>query len=341
MSDIPPHFGFALAGQQSTPVLLFSSFDWASDLDSEGNPMDFFALQFSGEVHSENIASDLDMAATFAPMAQALQGAFEELYLHFFGAAATQVPIPSSSPPLPMTIGSSKARYHLLSTHAVGGFLGVTHFWIPPMSFIDAEGTWSNPILMVIGAPTTTVDAQPVSCLAVWPESADPEFKLQPGGFPGCSVETDWTILAGTIAAGMHVIPLTGHRTWQEYHELPGHVWCFSGLDACAVGGTSWVCGTTHPTSWSTIVNDANIICSSLPTDALNFEDSTPTDDNTQLCVMSKLLPLPPFHGLPMGQMLPILVLKVLAVPWTLWPLVCPTSLATLSTCGFINGWSW
>jgi hypothetical protein len=94
------------------------------------------------------------------------------------------------------------------------------------MSSVDVEGTWSDPILTVIGAPTTTVDAQPVSRLAVWPNSADPEFKLQPGSFPG-SVETDWTILAGTIAACTHVIPSTGHRTWQEYRELPGHVWFF------------------------------------------------------------------------------------------------------------------
>jgi hypothetical protein len=83
---------------------------------------------------------DLDMAATFAPMAHALQGAFEELYLHFVGAAATQAPAPSSSPPLLMTIGSSKARYHLLSTHAVGGFLAVARFWIPPMSSACGHG---------------------------------------------------------------------------------------------------------------------------------------------------------------------------------------------------------
>jgi hypothetical protein len=51
-------------------------------------------------------------------------------------------------------------------------------------------------------------------------------------------------------------------------------------------------------------VNDANIICSSLPIgDALDFDgDGAHTEDDTQLCVMPKLLPLPHFHGLPMGQ---------------------------------------
>jgi hypothetical protein len=80
------------------------------------------------------------------------------------------------------------------------------------MSSADAEGTWSDPVVTVIGAPTMTVDAQPVSRLAVWPKSGDPEFKLQPGGFPG-AVETDLTILAGTIAAGgTRVIPSTHSR---------------------------------------------------------------------------------------------------------------------------------
>jgi hypothetical protein len=83
------------------------------------------------------------------------------------------------------------------------------YFWIPPMLSVGAEGTWSDSVLMVIGAPTMTVDAQPVSRLAVSPNSADPEFKLQPGGFPG-SLETNWTILAGTIAASTCVILSTG-----------------------------------------------------------------------------------------------------------------------------------
>ena len=146
MSDIPPRFGFGLAGQQPTPVPLFSSFDWASDSEPEGDPRDVFALQFCGKVPSETFASDLDMAAMFAPTAPALKGAFEELFLRFVGAAATQAPDPRSSPPIRTTIGSSKARYHLLSTHAVGGFLAIARFWIPPMSSADAEGTWSDPV---------------------------------------------------------------------------------------------------------------------------------------------------------------------------------------------------
>jgi hypothetical protein len=39
-----------------------------------------------------------------------------------------------------------------------------------------------------------------------------------------------------------------------------------------------------------------------LPADAPDFEDGAPTDGDTQMCVMFKLLPLPPFNGLPTGQ---------------------------------------
>jgi hypothetical protein len=57
MSDISPRSGLDLAGPQPTPVLIFSSFDWASDSEPEGDPRDFFALQFSGKVPSNNLAN--------------------------------------------------------------------------------------------------------------------------------------------------------------------------------------------------------------------------------------------------------------------------------------------
>jgi hypothetical protein len=49
-------------------------------------------------------------------------------------------------------------------------------------------------------------------------------------------------------------------------------------------------------------VNDAALTRFSLPADASSFEDGAIIEGDTQLCVMSKLLPLPPFHRLPMGQ---------------------------------------
>jgi hypothetical protein len=93
------------------------------------------------------------------------------------------------------------------------------------MSSTNTEGLWSEPVLTVIGAPTTMVDAQSISRLAVWPSRSDPHFMLQPGSFVG-PAESDWTILAGTTATGTRVIPAAGHHTWQDYHLLPGHVWC-------------------------------------------------------------------------------------------------------------------
>jgi hypothetical protein len=49
MSDIPPCFGFALAGQQPTPVALFSSFDWASNSEPEGDPRDFLPCSIAAK----------------------------------------------------------------------------------------------------------------------------------------------------------------------------------------------------------------------------------------------------------------------------------------------------
>jgi hypothetical protein len=92
-----------------------------------------FSLKFSGKVSSDNFALDLELAATYAPMAKALKDAFEALYLHFIRATANQASAPGRSDP-PILIGSLKDHYHLLSTHAVGGFLTVARFWIPPLS---------------------------------------------------------------------------------------------------------------------------------------------------------------------------------------------------------------
>jgi hypothetical protein len=181
MSDISPHSGLDLAGQQPTPVPLFSSFDWASDSEPEDDPPGISSpynlvarslptillwawnwllllhprpqlsrvllrrlyLPLVGATASlasapcssnptpiyirsaTDLAADLDMAATFDPTAPVLKGAFEALYLQFVGATATQASAPSSSDPPPMSIGSPADRYHLLSTHTVGGFLAV------------------------------------------------------------------------------------------------------------------------------------------------------------------------------------------------------------------------
>jgi hypothetical protein len=211
----------------------FSFFDCAFDSEPEGDPRDFFALQYSGKVLSDNFVLDLELAATYAPMAKALKDAFEALYIHFIGATANQASAPGSSDS-PISIGSLKDRYHLLSTHAVGSFLTVACFWIPPLSSANAKGSWSMPVLTIIGAPTTTIDAKPVPRMVVLPDSPSPKFKLQPGSFPG-PPEMDWTILLGTTATGMRVILAMGHRSWQEYRQLLGHVWCFSGRDACTI----------------------------------------------------------------------------------------------------------
>jgi hypothetical protein len=59
-------------------------------------------------------------------------------------------------------------------------YLNVTRFWIPPGTD-SACGVWSNPVLMVIGAPTPPVDAVPVDCLKAFQGART----LAPGSFCG------------------------------------------------------------------------------------------------------------------------------------------------------------
>ena len=156
-------------------------------------------------------------------------------------------------------------------------------------------------MLTVIGAPTTTVAAQPVSRLATWPSHTDPQFRLQPGQFQPPD-SPDWAILAGTIATGTRVIPATGHRSWSQYSTLPGHVWSFAGRDACAVGCASWESGATVPESWQKIVNEPTYILSSLADSDPRLEPNEVIAAASQLCLVPIMIPLPSFHGFPMGQ---------------------------------------
>lgn len=177
----------------------------------------------------------------------------------------------------------------------------MARFWIAP-SVTLAEGGWSDPVITVIGSPTTTVDAVPIPRLATWPASSDPRFRLMPGSVKGPD-SADWTILAGSTATGTRLIPPSGHRSWLDYRDaVPGHIWCLEGLDACSLGCVSWTSGTTIPEAWAPLVNETATILQSLPVGAEWFEDAGSKEDATHVCVLPKLLPLPQYHGLPVGQ---------------------------------------
>jgi hypothetical protein len=134
------------------------------------------------------------------------------------------------------------------------------------------------------------------------PGSFDPSFELKPGHVKGPDT-ADWRILAGSTTTGTRIIPPSGHRTWINYRDdVPGHVWCLDGLDACSTGCVSWVSGFTSPAAWAPLVNDLVPIFRSLPVGAEWFEDDSSKEDATHVCVLPKLLPLPLYHGLPIGQ---------------------------------------
>jgi hypothetical protein len=237
-SDTPPSLGLALADRQPIPIPLFAFLDWASGTEPEGDPRDFFALQFSGTVPSDLLAADPDLSALFAPPGSVLKVAFELLYAQYVRASTTPAStfdgslIATAGSPvdrptnavggslmagsLHATVVSPVDRYSFISTNAVGGFLTAALFWIPPTSNPDvmtgAGGSWSEPVLTVIGAPPATVAAHPISHLATWPTLVDLATHLMPGFFqptdsatsevPGSSTVT-FPAMSGPLAAGM------------------------------------------------------------------------------------------------------------------------------------------
>jgi hypothetical protein len=203
---------------------------------------------------------------------------------------------------LDASLATPQERYKLLSTHAVGGFLAVARFWIPPSNDHTA-GSWSVLVVTVIGTPTMTVDAVAVPRVTTWPASTNPTFSFQPGCVVAPAGSDDLFILAGSVATGTRIVPQQGHRSWADYHDhVPGHVWCFVGLATSTLGYASWSSGATVPTAWDPIVNEKETILASLPADAPFLEDDTALQVSSQLCMLPRVLPLPMYHGHPMGQ---------------------------------------
>jgi hypothetical protein len=64
----------------------------------------------------------------------------------------------------------------------------------------------------------------------------------------------------------------------------------------------SWESGVIPPEEWLSLINEPAVIRAALPMGALLFEPSNILDGASQLCVMPCMLPLLPFHGLPLGQ---------------------------------------
>jgi hypothetical protein len=133
LSDL---FGPELAAKQPHLVPLFSLFDWASGTAPEGDPRDFFALQSGGKVPATNLLDDPDLMETFAP-----SGAVQ-LTTHFENLCLTLAKSPQSIDSDAALVSPSKC-YWLISSHAVGGFLSVARFWVPP-SDDGAEGHYQR-----------------------------------------------------------------------------------------------------------------------------------------------------------------------------------------------------
>jgi hypothetical protein len=68
------------------------------------------------------------------------------------------------------------------------------------------------------------------------------------------------------------------------------------------IGCASWESGATIPDSWKPIVNEHSQLLSFLPVGAPCFEPADVLATALSLCAVPIMIPLPPFHGLPMGQ---------------------------------------
>jgi hypothetical protein len=200
-----PVMGHDLAHLQPVPVPLFHHFEWSSENSPQEGASDVLSSQLGVRVLGEPLKKTTAQTEAFAPSADQMRAHFESLLLatmtHPPKSPATHsdgiTPTPLAESPSEKSAPTARDRYASVSANAIGAYLTVARFWIPPGPD-RTSGSWSNPVLTVIGAPTPTVDAVPVDRLKAFPGA---RF-LAPSSFP-LPASHDLTILAGTVASGM------------------------------------------------------------------------------------------------------------------------------------------
>jgi hypothetical protein len=192
---------------------------------------------------------------------------------------------------------TARDRYVSLSSNAIGAYLTVVRFWIPPGT-ASGGGVWSNPVVTVIGAPTQTVNGVSLDGRKAFPGART----LDPGSFP-LPARQEITILAGTVASGTRIRPESGFHSWTEYRDNVGpHVWAFNGLDACSAGLVQWPSPEVLPDSWKSFMGPTAEILQRVPPGVPFFESEAVVCQADRVCLLPKMLPLPMCHGLPLGQ---------------------------------------
>ena len=147
-----PVMGHELAEIQPVPIPILRHFEWSSENSPQAGVSDVLTSQLGGRRPSTPLKKDPFLLKAFAPSADLMHAHFESLVL-----ATMTTPTKSPVSPLMEPAPTARDRYVSLSSNAIGAYLTVARFWIPP-STDSAGGVWSHPVVTVIGAPTPTVD---------------------------------------------------------------------------------------------------------------------------------------------------------------------------------------
>jgi hypothetical protein len=203
-----PTSGRELAELQPVPVPILKFFEWASEHPPQGSISDILSSQLGGRMTGTHFQKPTVQFGALAPSSDQMRAYFEALVI-------STMTNPTKSLAAPPT---ARDRYSSVSSHAIGAYLTVARFWIPPDTHSGlgpgapsdtrigtVSGGWSTPLLTVIGAPTPTVDALPVHRLQAFPGART----LAPGSFP-LPASQELTILAGTLAGDGMIIFLPG-----------------------------------------------------------------------------------------------------------------------------------
>ena len=271
--DAPVPFGPALATLAGLPAAgQFWHTNWTC-----GPPLDFGKLSLSGFPADNAPLLDSDEKAT--------PTAFENVLLQHLCP-------PVHGPDEPTRIGSIGERY-------------ASHSLSPPSAFLvratlDIQGHPSTPFYVVLGLPTVALSTETLS-KPLWTDSAanaaTAPFQTEPG-----------TPLIGTTAHS--VKPLAKANKFpalDAWWADPTTWWSMSGTTAFELALTSSNnisadFAQHHPALahlWAATGHDLQI---KLAAAGATVDHAVLSDPGTPALVLPAMLPLPPHHGLPLGQ---------------------------------------
>ena len=115
-------FGHELAEAQPVPVPILRLFEWSSENPPQGSLSDILSPQLGGRVHCDPLQKSKAQLEAIAPSSVQMRANFESLVI----GPMTNPTKPHAAPP------TARDRYLWVSSNAIGAYLTVARFWIPP-----------------------------------------------------------------------------------------------------------------------------------------------------------------------------------------------------------------